>query len=184
MGVFLLLLASGCETAPQIDDTKDYIEQSNEKFAQQAAGQNTDDVDPDRVTEAEVDRLFAKVPNYRPLSFLREGTREPPKLLHFEYPEYPSWAEHEALQATVTVAARVGLDGKVTDVKVVRSTSARLNDAAVEAMKKWLFEPGKVNGEPQPLVVVVPLEVGPNGWRRDDLTNASFSIGTVAPHQM
>lgn len=183
-GLVALLLTTGCETTPQTDYTKDYIEQSNQKFAEQAAGHRPDADDPERVTEAEIDRLFAKAPGYRPFSLLNTGTREPPKLLHFEYPEYPSWARYENLQAMVTVAARVGIDGKVMEVKVVRSTSARLNDVAVAAMKKWLFQPGKIDGEPQPLVVVVPLEVRPDGWQRDDITNASFSIGVVAPHQM
>jgi TonB family protein len=180
----MLMFMIGCETAQQTDYTKEYIEESNQKFARQAAGQRPDAEDPDRVTEAEVDRLFAKSPGYRPISFYREGRRVPPKLVSFEYPEYPSWAEHEALQAMVTVAARVGTDGSVLEVKVVRSTSARLNDVAVAAMKKWRFEPGKIDGEPQPLLVVVPLEVGPDGWRRDDITNASFSMTGLAPHQL
>jgi protein TonB len=46
---------------------------------------------------------------------------------------------------TVVVWAVVGRDGLVHDPRVVRRVDARLDDMAIEWVKKWRFEPGRKN---------------------------------------
>ena len=46
----------------------------------------------------------------------------------------------------------VGTNGKVTDVRVIRS-SPLFDNEALETARKWEFEPTLVNGVPTPVVV-------------------------------
>lgn len=50
--------------------------------------------------------------------------------------------------ATVYVIFTVDERGRVVDPKVQKSTNPAFDRSAVDAIKKWRFEPGKRNGEP------------------------------------
>lgn len=54
-------------------------------------------------------------------------------------PSYPELAKKMHAQGTVVVEAKVDPDGHVTDVKVISGNSL-LKDAAVTAVKDWVFE--------------------------------------------
>jgi TonB family protein len=45
----------------------------------------------------------------------------------------------------------------VESVQVVRSLDESLDASAVEAFRRWVFEPGRKNGLPVPLEVVVEI---------------------------
>ena len=51
----------------------------------------------------------------------------------------------------------VGIDGKSSDVKVIRSLDPDLDRAAVEAAKLWEFQPGTRQGKPVPVIVTVAI---------------------------
>ncbi|QYM78481.1 energy transducer TonB [Horticoccus luteus] len=172
----LILGVAGCNTVPEPDPEQAYLHETNKGLKEQEARRFQAPDDPDAVTPAEVNRAFAKSPGYRPPIFGPDQTVEAPKLLHIEWPQYPSWAGHEAAQALVTVAARIGVDGRVIEARAVRSTNVRLNEPAIEAVKLWTFAAGKVDGEPRESVFIVPIEVGPQGMHlREDLMSASYS---------
>ena len=50
----------------------------------------------------------------------------------------------------------IGPDGKVKDVRVLRSSPA-FDQAAMEATRKWEYEPTIVNGMPVPIVMPVTV---------------------------
>jgi len=54
-------------------------------------------------------------------------------------PSYPELAKKMHVQGTVVVEAKVDADGHVTEVKVI-SGSSLLKDAAVTAVKDWVYE--------------------------------------------
>jgi TonB family protein len=65
-----------------------------------------------------------------------------------EYP-YPSTGE-----GSVILYGRVGADGQLTDVKVVRDLEP-LTDAAISAARQWRFAPAKRSGVAMPSAAVI-----------------------------
>lgn len=74
-------------------------------------------------------------------------------------PRYPAQAERRGLGGVVRVRADVGADGVPTSVTVVEGSGTReLDRAALDAVRRWRFRPGQVDGKPVPGSVVVPIE--------------------------
>jgi protein TonB len=72
-------------------------------------------------------------------------------------PVYPDLAREAGVDGTVLVQALVGKDGKVKDTKVVKPIPM-LNDAAVAAVKQWVFKPALSNNKPVAVWVAVPVK--------------------------
>ncbi|HYC72207.1 MAG TPA: energy transducer TonB [Opitutaceae bacterium] len=72
-------------------------------------------------------------------------------------PEYPFDAKRLGLAGVVEVAFVVGPDGAVRDARVLRSDHRELEAAALRAVLKWRFEPGKVRGRPVAFRMNVPM---------------------------
>lgn len=71
-------------------------------------------------------------------------------------PEYPEIARASGTEGTVMLQALVGKDGKVKDVRVVKSVPV-LDDAATKAVKQWVFKPALSNNKPVAVWVAVPV---------------------------
>ncbi len=62
-------------------------------------------------------------------------------------PRYPELARQARIQGTVTLAAVIGKDGMVQNLRVI-SGHPLLTNAAMDAVKQWLYKPYLLNGEP------------------------------------
>lgn len=62
-------------------------------------------------------------------------------------PQYPPLARQARIQGTVILQAVIGKDGLVQDLHVV-SGHPLLTNAAIDAVKQWLYRPYYLNGEP------------------------------------
>jgi periplasmic protein TonB len=62
-------------------------------------------------------------------------------------PEYPPVARRSRIEGTVVLAAVVGKDGKVKDVRVM-SGPPMLAQAAERAVRQWQYKPYLLNGQP------------------------------------
>jgi len=82
---------------------------------------------------------------------------QPPKLLREVKPQYTARALQEKIQGEVHMECVVGIDGKTSDVKVIRPLDPDLDRAAVDAAKQWEFEPGRRQGKPVPVIVTVEM---------------------------
>jgi TonB family protein len=71
-------------------------------------------------------------------------------------PPYPPEAQAAGVQGVVIMEATIGVDGKVTDVRVLRPIPL-LDQAALEAVRQWEYEPTLVNGVAVPVVMTVTL---------------------------
>lgn len=71
-------------------------------------------------------------------------------------PEYPSAAKDAAIQGAVQAEIVVDEQGQVADARIVRSVPL-LDEAALEAVRKWRFEPTVVEGRPVPVRMVVTV---------------------------
>jgi protein TonB len=83
-----------------------------------------------------------------------------PVLVRSSQPKYTSDAMRAKIQGMVEVEAVVGVDGTVSRARVTKSldTQLGLDENAVDAVKSWSFEPGRLNGAPVPVVVRLTLE--------------------------
>jgi TonB family protein len=96
-------------------------------------------------------------PRTVPLKALRVGgkVREPQKLRYVP-PAYPDPAKEARVQGVVILEATISPEGKVTDVKILRGIPL-LDEAAIEAVRQWVYTPTLLNGEPVPVIMTVTV---------------------------
>jgi len=68
--------------------------------------------------------------------------------IHDVTPQYPQMAKIARVQGPVVLAAVIGKDGAIQNLRVVSTASPLLNQAALEAVKQWRYRPYILNGEP------------------------------------
>jgi protein TonB len=74
-------------------------------------------------------------------------------------PVYPPRCLRMGIEGTVRVRVLVGENGRVQEVTVGKSSGdAALDEAAMEAVRHWRFEPAKRDGVPVRAWAVVPIE--------------------------
>jgi len=82
---------------------------------------------------------------------------DPPAPVTQVEPTYPEFAREAQIQGKVTLHVLVGKDGRVKNVKVIKGVTG-LNEAAVDAIKKWVFKPALSNNKPVAVWVEVPMD--------------------------
>lgn len=85
------------------------------------------------------------------------GGVAPPRALDTPDPEYSEEARKAKYQGTVVLWLIVGQDGMPRDVKIARSLGMGLDQKAIEAVKRWKFEPAMKDGKP--VAVQINVEV-------------------------
>jgi len=86
---------------------------------------------------------------------MRVGTamKAPRKIKHVK-PEYPPSALPMRAQGAVLIEALIGTDGKVQSATVLHSVPA-LDQAALDAVRRWEYEPSFLNGAPVAVMMTV-----------------------------
>jgi protein TonB len=79
-----------------------------------------------------------------------------PRLLRRVEPDYPQVAREARVEGVVILEATTDIYGRVQSVKVLRSVPL-LDQAAVEAVKQWVYEPMVINGRPRAVVFTVTI---------------------------
>jgi TonB family protein len=85
------------------------------------------------------------------------GAVSAPKLLTKIEPEYSEDARAAKFQGTVLLRIVVDVDGTATDVQVIKSLGFGLDEKAVQALARWTFKPGEMNGVPVPVLANVEV---------------------------
>jgi len=80
-----------------------------------------------------------------------------PRAIFQRSPVYPSSMRRSGRTGTVYVIFIVDTQGRVRDPKVQKSTDAGFEDAAVEAVSQWRFEPGTRKGQKVEFKMRVPI---------------------------
>lgn len=68
-------------------------------------------------------------------------------VIHQVYPAFPPEARQKHISGTVVLHVVIGTDGKVRDVEVLKGDPV-LAQAAVDAVKLWIYKPFLLEGEP------------------------------------
>jgi protein TonB len=83
---------------------------------------------------------------------------EPPRYREITRPPYPEAARRQGLEGTVVLLIKVLTDGHTGEIKVKRSSGhAALDEAAVEAARRWAFHPATQGRAPVEAWVEVPV---------------------------
>jgi TonB family protein len=70
-------------------------------------------------------------------------------------PVYPPEAKKEKIQGWVVLEAWIGADGRVGELRVVKSPTSLLSESAKTAVRTWRYRPYLVNGKPVPIRTTV-----------------------------
>jgi protein TonB len=101
--------------------------------------------------------VVAPPPPPAPPPFVRPGgrIREPRKIVDVP-PVYPPLAIAVKKEGVVILEALLDEDGRVNQVKVLRSVPL-LDEAAVQAVQRWRYTPTLLNGMPVPVLMTVTV---------------------------
>ena len=92
----------------------------------------------------------------RPVNFVAYD--DPPVVIGTIAPEYPDFAKRAKQQGTVVLEVEVLKDGSVRNISVKRSVPGGLDEAAIAAVRKVKFQPGRSSGQPVDCLVIIPVE--------------------------
>jgi len=85
------------------------------------------------------------------------GNIKPPTKVKHVPPVYPKEAQQARIQGVVIIEAVIGIDGKVTDARILRSIP-QLDQASLDAVKQWEFTPTFLNGVAVPVIMTVTVQ--------------------------
>ena len=71
-------------------------------------------------------------------------------------PVMPDVARQAGIRGVVIVEITIGTDGATTDAKILRSIPL-LDQAALDAVRQWRYEPTLLNGTPVPVIMTVTV---------------------------
>ena len=80
-----------------------------------------------------------------------------PRVVYQPAPEYPGELRHKKVAGTVYVLFLVDVGGRVTSPLVQKSTNQAFEQPALQAVKRWRFDPGKHNGQTVQFRMRVPI---------------------------
>jgi TonB family protein len=93
---------------------------------------------------------------YPPMSPV-PAKQTPPRVVKQEAPIYPHAMRSSRIKGEVLLAFVVDTKGNVVNPVVVRSNNTAFNEAAIEAVLKWKFEPAVVEGQPVSTRMSAPI---------------------------
>jgi periplasmic protein TonB len=85
------------------------------------------------------------------------GQVQEPKLVASAMPVYPLTAKYSGVQGDVVIETTIDKDGNVTQMRVV-SGPAVLRQSALDALRKWKYEPSKLDGQPISVQMLVTIK--------------------------
>jgi TonB family protein len=104
-----------------------------------------------RITELSTSHTFSSADFMAPTdASSRPGCMNPVPfhMIHRVDPKYPQEDRQSRTQGTVSVYALIAKDGSVQNARVVSGVSTGLNNATLDAIKQWHYEPATCNGVP------------------------------------
>jgi periplasmic protein TonB len=85
------------------------------------------------------------------------GDVKPPKLVSTVLPIYPAIARSAGVEGSVVIEASIGPNGNVVSTKVI-SGQPILRQSALDALRKWKYQPATLNGEPIAVQITVTIQ--------------------------
>ncbi len=80
----------------------------------------------------------------------------PARLINKVPPVYPSKAKDQRVQGTVTFSAFINASGEIEELRL-KSAPLLLYSAAADAVRKWRYEPTRLDGKPVPVTITIDV---------------------------
>jgi protein TonB len=96
------------------------------------------------------------IPSVEPQPVRKGGTIQQANLIHQVLPSYPPLARQARIQGIVVLEAVINKQGMIETLRVV-SGHPLLNQAAIDAVKQWMYKPTLLNGEPVAVITTVTV---------------------------
>jgi periplasmic protein TonB len=163
------------ELAPMIEPPKPIVEPKPKKVVEKIKPIETPaerfvEAPAEPPQEQEINALQAApvlesrpVPAEQKVEPMVEDIVEPPRFgvsyLNNPAPDYPAMSRRAGEEGRVVMKVLVSAEGLAEDVQIEKSSgSERLDNAAMDAVKKWRFIPAKKNNQPLSAYVLVPMK--------------------------
>jgi general secretion pathway protein A len=85
------------------------------------------------------------------------GDVKPARIITSVSPAYPAFAKNQRIEGDVRVDAVVDVNGHVSAAKAI-SGPTLLQQAAVEALRQWKYQPATLDGKPVPMHLTVTIQ--------------------------
>ena len=82
---------------------------------------------------------------------------EMPKVVHKVAPEYPELPRGAGMEGTVLVRIFVSVDGRVKRAEIEGRQASVFDEAALAAVRQWVFTPAKANDRPVGVWLRIPI---------------------------
>jgi protein TonB len=91
--------------------------------------------------------------------FVEAVVDEPPERISFPPPEYPRMLQEAHIEGSVVLEAVIDTTGHAepNSIKVISSTNRAFEAPAKDALRRALFRPGRVRGQPVRVLVHLPI---------------------------
>jgi TonB family protein len=99
-------------------------------------------------------------------------TATSPRLLHKVEPEYPQEARNKGIEGVVRLYLVVDKNGSPKSIRVLKSLDPRLDEAAIDAVRIWRFQPGTKSGQPVDVEAQIDVSFRLNKQPADGLLDA------------
>lgn len=106
--------------------------------------------------DALVGTIIDKIAGDREVSLPPVAVVRPPRLIKRVSPEYPEIARQARVFGAVKLEATTDVYGRVREVRLLESIPL-LDQAAIDAVRQWIYEPMVVNGRPLSVVFKVTV---------------------------
>ncbi|MFC2172425.1 TonB family protein [Acidobacteriota bacterium] len=103
------------------------------------------------------DDFFVDEPDEPPGPMLVGGDVKKPTTVKRVKPEYTEIAKALRIEGLVILRAVIAKNGDVQSVEVLKGLGYGLDEKAVEALKKWEFNPGTLNGRPVDVIFTLTI---------------------------
>ncbi|MDI6840660.1 MAG: TonB family protein [bacterium] len=119
------------------------------------AAKTDEEVEAPTIERTIFEEPLGRLPELKPEIVPFIGVEVKPELLNCVAPEYPELACKAEIEGTVLLEIIIDTLGRVVDIKVTKSLHELCDLSAINAVRQWIYSPGKQRGKP----VLVRLEV-------------------------
>ena len=148
------------EILAQVEKNQPMDEARYKELRQELAkieGQNTSDAASARESREKLAQLYQS-----------SGDRKA-KVIYRVEPEYPEDARAKKIEGTVLLGFTIDHEGLPQGIQVKRSLYPSLDQSAIEAVRKWRFEPALKNGQPVSMWVTVEVYFALDARAKEEL---------------
>ncbi|MGA2532506.1 MAG: TonB family protein [Candidatus Aminicenantales bacterium] len=104
-----------------------------------------------------------------------------PKVIHRVTPAYPDELRRQGVEGQVDLQVGIDEEGTVGGVKILKSLHPYLDNAAVQALKQWKYEPVYQNGVPVPAIITMTVNFTREAYRaQEEAEESQKSQGAAA----